>query len=118
MRYEKQKSCFFFVDCVFQRFFLAAMALAIVCGSARSDDLFRVVAVGGGTTVVVSGSVSDFTAGVRTELTNKVATEAGVPPTAVFLDVVAASVQLTFTINLPCVAGRRWLCALQHRNSV
>ena len=39
-----------------QRFFLATMALAIVCGSARSDDLFRVVAVGQGTTVVVSGN--------------------------------------------------------------
>ena len=57
------------------------------------------------TTVIVSGSVSDFTPTVRTELTDKVATEAGVPSTAVTLDVVSASVQLTFTISLPSAAA-------------
>lgn len=57
------------------------------------------------TTVVVAGSVSDFTATVRTELTQAVATEAGVPPAAVTLNVAAASVRLTFTISLPSAAA-------------
>ena len=57
------------------------------------------------TTLVVAGSVTDFTATVRTELVTKVATQAGVPPTAVTLDVVSASVRLTFTLSLPSTAA-------------
>ena len=52
------------------------------------------------TSVVVAGTVDDFTPNVRTALRSNVAQAAGVALEAVALDVISASVRLSFTIAL------------------
>ena len=54
--------------------------------------------------VIVSGTISDFTDDIRRSLRAIVATEAAVPLSAVHLSIAAASVQLSFTIA-PASAG-------------
>ena len=49
--------------------------------------------------LVVAGSVTDFSADVRVSLRTKLAATAGVPVSAVSLSIIAASVQLSFAIT-------------------